>query len=61
MPEAPLEACGSGLVPGGDGWFVVNVRDAEWLTEDSRGSVCVFEGPKVWFPQLGIRVCVLEP
>jgi uncharacterized cupin superfamily protein len=61
VPEAPLEEEGSGLAPGGDGWFVVNVQDAAWLTEDSRGSVCVFEGPKAWFPQLGFRLCVLEP
>ena len=34
MSEAPLRDQGSGLVPDGDGWFVVNVRDAEWWTTD---------------------------
>jgi hypothetical protein len=29
MHEAQLEDCGSGLAPVTEGWFVVNVRDAE--------------------------------
>jgi len=61
MPEAPLEDSGSGLTPTGDGWFVVNVRDATWLTSPAFGSSCVFEGPNAWFRQLGIRLTVLEP
>ena len=28
--EARLEDSGSGLTPVTEGWFVVNVRDAEW-------------------------------
>lgn len=60
MPEARLEESGSGLAPAGEGWFVVNVRDAAWLTME-RGSVCVFEAPNAWFPQLGFRLRVLEP
>ena len=66
MPEARLEDSGSGLAPAGDGWFVVNVRDAEWLTSENgeklpSGSECAFESRKVEFPQLGIRLHVLEP
>ncbi len=37
MDEAKLEDSGSGLAPTGDGWFVVNVRDARWWTSDTRG------------------------
>jgi hypothetical protein len=33
----------SGLAPLTDGWFVVNVRDAAWLTNDAFGARCVFE------------------
>src|SRR5436190_21434356 len=33
--EAPLDDSGSGLAPAGDGWFVVNVRDAAWLTSEN--------------------------
>jgi uncharacterized cupin superfamily protein len=61
VPEAPLEDSGSGLSPAGDGWFVVNVRDATWVTSEPFGSTCVFESPAAWFPQLGIKLSVLEP
>ena len=30
-PEAPLEPSDDGLVPKGEGWFVLNARDAHWL------------------------------
>lgn len=67
MPEAQLEDSGSGLAPASEGWFVVNVRDAEWLTSETSGSLqpsgaeCGFESQKVEFPQIGIRLHVLEP
>lgn len=65
MPEAQLEDFGSGLVPVSEGWFVVNVRDAEWWSSESRGARCAFENevhePPVEFAQLGINVTVLEP
>jgi len=35
VPEAPLEDSGSGLAPANDGWFVVNVRDAQWMTAET--------------------------
>ena len=37
VAEAHLEAVESGLTPASDGWFVVNVRDAAWLTNDAFG------------------------
>jgi len=59
VPEAPLERQEGGLAPNGEGWFVLNVRDARWLTGDF-GSYTGFEGePR--FPQLGINIGVLEP
>jgi uncharacterized cupin superfamily protein len=65
VPEARLEESGSGLTPVTDGWFVVNVRDAEWWFAESRGARCPFENeyghPPVEFVQLGINVTVLEP
>ena len=66
MPEAQLEDSGSGLSPTSEGWFVVNVRDATWLTSEkgekqSSGSECAFESPYAEFPQFGIRIHVLEP
>ena len=66
MPEAPLEDSGSGLAPAGDGWFVVNVRDAQWLTSGGgekrpSGAECSFESAKNEFRQVGVRLHVLEP
>jgi uncharacterized cupin superfamily protein len=61
VPEAPLEDSGSGLAPAGEGWFVVNVRDAEWVVSKPFGSGTVFESEAAWFPQVGINIAVLEP
>jgi uncharacterized cupin superfamily protein len=61
VPEARLEDSGSGRAPAGDGWFVVNVRDAEWWTSQPFGSGCAFESGEFSFSQLGINVSVLEP
>jgi uncharacterized cupin superfamily protein len=65
VPEARLEDSGSGLAPVSEGWFVVNVRDAEWWFAEGRGARCAFDNeygdPPVEFAQLGINVTVLEP
>jgi len=65
VPEARLDDSGSGLAPASDGWFVVNVRDAQWLTSENgekqpSGSECPFESQEFWFRQLAIRIHVLE-
>jgi uncharacterized cupin superfamily protein len=64
VPEAQLEDSGSGLAPVTEGWFVVNVRDAEWWFSETRGAACNFESeygePPVEFAQLGINVTILE-
>src|SRR5215211_448119 len=59
VPQAPLEPADAGLVPQGDGWFVLNARDARWLDGDF-GSYTRFEGD-ARFPQLGINIGVLQP
>jgi uncharacterized cupin superfamily protein len=65
VPEAQLKDSGSGLAPVSEGWFVVNVRDAEWWCSEKRGAACWFESeygePPVEFAQLGINVTILEP
>jgi uncharacterized cupin superfamily protein len=60
IPEAQLEDDGHGLVPRGEGWFVVNSREARWRYGANRGALCFYEGD-VGFSQLGINVSVLEP
>lgn len=62
MEEARLEDSGSGLVAVTDGWFVANVRDAEWITNDVLGAACGFcEGDEAPFAQLGFTLAVLAP
>jgi uncharacterized cupin superfamily protein len=60
VPEAALEQTEHGIVPTGDGWFVLNARDARWLHAEGRSAWCDFEGGQD-FPQLGINVQVLHP
>jgi uncharacterized cupin superfamily protein len=59
MPEAQLGPAGKGVAPTGEGWFVVNARDARWL-DGHFGAYTRFEGG-VRFPQLGINIGVIEP
>ena len=59
--EAELKpAEGGGLVPDGDGWFVLNARDGQWWHHETFGSSVVFEG-EARFPQFGMNIQVLEP
>ena len=60
VPEAQLEATEHGLVPQGDGWFVLNAREARWLHAQGRSAICEAEGDAD-FAQLGINITVLEP
>ena len=60
VPEAPMEQRQGGLKPSGDGWFVVNARDAEWLYNERFGAGVTFEGTPD-FPQLGINIQVIWP
>jgi uncharacterized cupin superfamily protein len=72
VPEAPLEETGAGLVASGDGWFVVNARDARWMHREGRGAVVSFTGwwetdeESEWrrvlsFAQFGVNLFALEP
>jgi uncharacterized cupin superfamily protein len=65
VPESKLERTEHGLVPEGGGWYVLNMRDAEWRHADGRGAVCVvsddFEGSRRESDQLGVNPFVLEP
>ncbi|MDQ3866600.1 MAG: cupin domain-containing protein [Actinomycetota bacterium] len=58
--EAKLVATANGLVPEGDGWFVVNARETRWIGSEELGKACTFEGD-VRFPEVGINIGVLEP
>ena len=64
VPESELEKTEHGLVARGDGWFVLNLRDAEWRHAAGRGAVCTvaddFEGERR-LDELGFNPFVLEP
>jgi uncharacterized cupin superfamily protein len=59
--EARLEQSAYGLVAATEGWFVVNIRDAAWMTNERFGAACIFEGGPVHFPQVGYTLAVLQP
>jgi uncharacterized cupin superfamily protein len=64
VPESRLEWTEHGLVPKGDGWFVLNAREARWLHGPPRSAICEFEGAfegEQDFLQFGINLSVLEP
>jgi uncharacterized cupin superfamily protein len=59
VPEAAIKSTDGGLVPAGEGWFVLNVRNACWL-DGHFGAYTRLEGePR--FTRLGFNVAVLEP
>jgi uncharacterized cupin superfamily protein len=60
--EARLEQTDAGLVPAGDGWFVVNATATPWWHVEGFGASCSFEGEgDAEFPEYGINVHVLWP
>ncbi len=63
-PEGRLQQTEHGLVPDAEGWFVLNLRDAEWRHADGRGAVCVavddFESERRDV-QFGVNPFVLRP
>jgi len=65
VSESQLVATARGLVPRGDGWFVLNARETQWLERPGRGVLCEFEGAELDggsdFDQLGINLTRLAP
>ncbi len=58
--EANLKKTEHGLVPEGEGWFVVNASESAWGNNEKFGEVCGFAGD-VRFSQLGINIHVIHP
>jgi uncharacterized cupin superfamily protein len=58
--EAPVERTEHGLVPRGEGWFVVNAEEVRWRAWPGLGVATNFGGDTV-FEQLGIGITVLGP
>ena len=65
IPEAELVTTEHGRVPRGQGWFIVNAREAQWWKREGRGALCEFEGAgfegAADFEQLGVNLTILGP
>ena len=64
VSESRLESTEHGLVPIGDGWFVLNAREARWYHGPGRSAICEFEGEfegEQDFLQFGINLSILKP
>ena len=59
IPEAPLEQTEYGLTAAGEGWFVLNAREARWFKREP-GVVPGLQG-RGDFRQLGMGLNVLAP
>ena len=60
VPEAPLERTEYGLHAAGEGWFVLNAREARWRDRPERGYSLPFGGATD-FPQYVVNLYVLGP
>lgn len=58
--ERKLTETEHGLVPEGDGWFVLNCADACWNENERFGTWCDFEG-KTKFTQVGLNIHIIAP
>ena len=60
--EARLILKEAGLVPEGEGWFVVNAREARWWRHEAFGAATTFENEEdAPFKEFGINIQVLAP
>jgi uncharacterized cupin superfamily protein len=65
VPEAELVSTEHGLVPKGEGWFVLNAKETQWWERPGRGFLCEFEGAgfegATDFHELGVNLTLLGP
>ncbi len=61
VEQARLEPRDEGLTAVTDGWFVVSIPEAPWVTNDMLGAACIFEGDQAPFPDIGYTIAVLQP
>ncbi len=59
--EAKLEQTPVGRYPAGEGWFVLNARDAVWGGREGLGVSTSITDNDALFPQLGVNIVVLAP
>ena len=59
IPEAGRKQTEHGVLPEGEGWYVLNAREAEWYAKEGLGASVDFEGD-VRFAQYGVNIQVLD-
>ena len=60
VPEAKLKTTPQGVVPEGEGWYVINAENAKWNSNERFGTSCSFEGTER-FDQYGMNIHILNP
>jgi uncharacterized cupin superfamily protein len=55
-----MEEAAGGKRPAGEGWFVVNAREAAWIHNEKFGAGVTFEGSP-GFAQVGVNIQVVWP
>ena len=58
--QADMTETPEGLVPEGDGWFIVNVADARGMQGEAFGQAVRFQG-EIEFPGFGVNIRRLQP
>ncbi|MDX6398906.1 MAG: hypothetical protein QOJ43_2314 [Gaiellaceae bacterium] len=62
MKEARLQETEHGLVPEGEGWYVLNTTEAVWKDSGDFGRFTQWEGKgDARFPEVGINIAVMQP
>jgi uncharacterized cupin superfamily protein len=60
MAEAQLVETENGTVPRGEGWYVLNAKNAQWQHHPEAGSDLSFQGD-VRFAEIGVHLGVCQP
>lgn len=65
VPGAPLGQTEAGLVPVGEGWFVLNARAGRWNARPGRHGLTLTGSTELeaetYSAQLGVNLAVIEP
>lgn len=59
--KAKINSTEFGKAPDGEGWFVLNAAEAEWVKSPDFGHFCRFESETTTFPHVGINIHVMQP
>jgi uncharacterized cupin superfamily protein len=61
VPEAPLDRTEHGVKAGGEGWYVINAREAVWGESEHMGVFTRLGEGELRHPQIGFNIGVLWP